>query len=80
MNTTSTTMITLQSLVLCFFIPVIGFLLGAQFVPPVISTASIVANPSREFFFYQYIDWKVIRYLMLGSLLGAILGAWTFFK
>ena len=51
-------------------IPVIGFLLGAQFVPPIISIASIIANPSRVFFFYQYIDWKVIRYLMPGSLLG----------
>ena len=59
-------------------IPVIGFLLGAQFVPPIISIASIIANPSRIFFFYQYIDWKVIRYLMPGSLLGATLGAWSF--
>ena len=59
-------------------IPVIGFLLGAQLVPPIISIASIIANPSRVFFFYQYIDWKVIRYLMPGSLLGAILGAWSF--
>jgi uncharacterized membrane protein YfcA len=59
-------------------IPVIGFLLGAQLVPPVISIASIIANPSRVFFFYQYIDWKVIRYLMPGSLLGAALGAWSF--
>ncbi|MCH8976513.1 MAG: sulfite exporter TauE/SafE family protein [Proteobacteria bacterium] len=47
-------------------------------MPPIISIASILANPSREFFFYQYIDWKVIRYLMPGSLLGAILGAWSF--
>jgi len=37
-------------------IPVIGFLLGAQLVPPVISIAAIIANPSRVFFFYQYID------------------------
>ena len=59
-------------------IPVIGFLLGAQLVPPIISIASVVANPSRVFFFYQYIDWKVIRYLMPGSLLGAIFGAWSF--
>jgi len=59
-------------------IPVIGFLLGAQLVPPVISIASIIANPSRVFFFYPFIDWKVIRYLMPGSLLGAALGAWSF--
>ena len=56
-------------------IPVIGFLLGVQLVPPVISIASIIANPSRAFFFYQFIDWKVIFYLMPGSLLGASLGA-----
>jgi uncharacterized protein len=59
-------------------IPIIGFLLGAQLVPPVISIASIIANPSRVFFFYHFIDWKVILYLMPGSLLGATLGAWSF--
>ena len=35
-------------------ITVIGFLPGAQLVPPIISTASVIANPSRVFFFYQY--------------------------
>ena len=59
-------------------IPVIGFLLGAQVVPPIISIASTIANPTRVFFFYPYIDWKVIRYLMPGSLSGAALGAWSF--
>lgn len=59
-------------------IPIIGFLLGAQMVPPIISIASIIANPSRVFFFYPYIDWKVICYLTPGSLLGAITGAWLF--
>ncbi len=59
-------------------VPVIGFLLGAQLVPPVISVASLCANPSRVFFFYQYIDWKVIQRLTSGSILGAILGAWLF--
>lgn len=59
-------------------IPVIGFLLGAQLVPPIISIAAIIANPSRVFFFHRYIDWKVIRYLLPGSLLGAVLGAWSF--
>ena len=59
-------------------LPVIGFFLGAQVVPPIISIASVFANPSRVFFFYQYIDWKVIRHLTSGSILGAILGAWLF--
>ena len=59
-------------------IPVIGFLLGAQLVPPVISIASIIANPSRVFFFYPYIHWKIISYLIPGSLFGAALGAWSF--
>ncbi len=59
-------------------IPVIGFLLGAQMVPPIISIAAIIANPSRVLFFHQYIDWKVIRFLLPGSLLGAVLGAWSF--
>ncbi len=59
-------------------IPVIGLLLGTQLVPPIISIASIIASPSRVFFFHQFIDWKVTRYLMPGSLLGAAIGAWSF--
>ena len=59
-------------------IPVIGFLLGAQYVAPIISLASICSNPARAWLFRDHIDWKVIAILMPGSLIGAFLGAWSF--
>jgi len=58
-------------------IPVITFLFGAHLVAPVISIAALVANPSRVFFFRRHIDWKVIRHLLPGSIIGAIIGAWS---
>jgi len=59
-------------------IPIVGFLLGPQLVAPVISVASIIANPSRIVFFFPYIHWPVVRYLLPGSILGAVMGAWSF--
>lgn len=59
-------------------IPVIGFLLGAQFVAPVISIASLCTNPPRAWLFRHDINWKVLRWLLPGSLVGAFMGAWSF--
>ncbi len=58
-------------------IPVITFLLGAELVAPVISLAALIANPSRALFFRKNIDWQVIRFLLPGSIFGAIIGAWS---
>ena len=57
-------------------IPIITFLLGAQMVAPVISVAALIANPSRAFLFRHHVDWQVLRYLLTGSVIGAIIGAW----
>ena len=57
-------------------IPIITFLLGAQMVAPVISVAALLANPSRAYLFRKHIDWQVIRYLLPGSIIGAVIGAW----
>ncbi len=59
-------------------IPIIGFLLGAQYVAPIISLAAICSNPARAWLFREHVDWKVIAYLMPGSLVGAFFGAWSF--
>jgi len=59
-------------------IPVIGFLLGAQYVAPIISFSSLFSNPTRAWLFREHIDWKVITFLMPGSQIGAFLGAWSF--
>lgn len=57
-------------------IPIISFLLGAQIVAPTLSVAALIANPSRAFIFRHHVDWQVIRYLLTGSVIGAIIGAW----
>lgn len=58
-------------------IPVVSFLLGAQLVAPVISLAALIANPSRMLMFRHEIDWQVLSYMVPGSILGAVLGAWS---
>ncbi len=59
-------------------IPVIGILLGAQYVAPIISLAAICSNPARAWMFREHVDWNVIKFLLPGSLIGAFLGAWSF--
>ncbi len=61
-----------------FLVPVIGLLLGAQFVAPVISIASLIANPTRVLFFRPDIHWDLIKYLIPGTVTGALVGAWLF--
>ncbi len=58
-------------------IPVVSFLLGAQLVAPVVSLAALIANPSRMFIFRGDIDWRVLSFMLPGTILGAILGAWS---
>ncbi|MBL1142326.1 MAG: sulfite exporter TauE/SafE family protein [Proteobacteria bacterium] len=57
-------------------IPLITFLLSAQVVAPVISVAALIANPSRAYLFRHHVDWKVIHYMLPGSIIGAVIGAW----
>ncbi|GJM04746.1 MAG: membrane protein [marine bacterium B5-7] len=58
-------------------IPVISFLIGAQMVAPIISIAALIANPSRAVIFRKNIDWQVIRFLLPGSIIGAVIGSWS---
>lgn len=59
-------------------IPIISFLIAPQAVAPVISIGAVLANPARAWMFRHHIDWTVSRWLIPGSLVGAIIGAWTF--
>lgn len=59
-------------------IPILGLSMSAQSVAPVITVASLMANPSRTFVFWQYIHWPVIARLLPGSVLGALIGAYAF--
>jgi uncharacterized protein len=58
-------------------IPIITFLIGAQMVAPIISVAALLANPSRAVIFRKNIDWQVITYMLPGSIIGAVIGAWS---
>ncbi len=59
-------------------IPLLGLTMSAQSVAPVITVASLMANPSRTFVFWKFIHWPVIARLLPGSILGAVLGAYAF--
>lgn len=59
-------------------IPVLSLMLGPQVVAPAISLGAFLANPSRAWLFRTHINWQVSRWLIPGSLVGAVLGAWAF--
>jgi len=59
-------------------IPILGLTLHSQSVAPVITVASLMANPSRTFVFWQHIYWPAVRWLLPGSLIGAVAGAVAF--
>ena len=59
-------------------IPILGLTLHSQSVAPVITVASLMANPSRTFVFWNHIYWPAVRWLLPGSLIGAVAGAVAF--
>ena len=61
-------------------IPFVAFFLGVQMVAPVVSVAALIANPTRVYTFRKNINWQIICYLLPGSIIGAIIGAWSFSK
>jgi uncharacterized membrane protein YfcA len=61
-------------------IPMVNFLLGAQVVPPVVTTGMLLGNLHRVFLFWQDIDWQLTWWYLPGAVLGAILGAFIFTK
>ena len=44
-------------------------------IVPIHSTLLIGSTATRVFFFWQYIDWKLVRPFLAGSLAGALIGA-----
>ncbi|MCO1334726.1 sulfite exporter TauE/SafE family protein [Microbulbifer sp. OS29] len=59
-------------------LPVISFIVGPHLVAPTVTIAKCLASPYRALVFWSYIDWKVIRWLTPGSLIGAAAGAYTY--
>ena len=56
-------------------IPLLGVMLGAELVAPVLSVATVIANPARAMMFRRFIRMDVIKWLLPGSLFGAIGGS-----
>lgn len=56
----------------------VAFLLGGQAVAPVVTLASLIAGPARMAFWWQHIDWRLVRWYVPGATAGAMLGGWAF--
>ncbi len=59
-------------------IPMVNLLMGAEFVPPVITVGMFMGNAHRVFLFWQYINWELTLWYLPGAIAGAVLGAYTF--
>lgn len=59
-------------------IPIIGFCLGSAAIPPVLTIGMLLGHPQRIFLYWQYIDWRVMRWYLPGAIIGASLGAFVF--
>lgn len=58
--------------------PLIDSLLGAQAVPPVVTTGIMLSNSQRILLFRQSINWQVVQWYLPGAGAGAFLGAYVF--
>ena len=58
--------------------PVVGLMLAPSIIAPALSLGAFIANPSRAWIFRKWICWPVAVWLLSGSLVGAVLGAWLF--
>lgn len=59
-------------------LPLLIFTLGSQMAAPTIALAALLANPTRAFVFANFIDWKVLAFLLPGTIIGAVAGAYGF--
>lgn len=59
-------------------IPVLGFIVAAEMIAPSITVAALFANPTRALLFRHDANWQVIRFLVTGSITGALVGAYLF--
>jgi len=59
-------------------VPVISFLVGVSAVAPVVTLATMIAEPTRIYLFSKSIDWTIVRwYLPGGSFSTAWRPAWV---
>ena len=55
--------------------PIIGLLLGAVAIPPIITTGAILGNAERTITYWQKINWTVISWELPGAIIGGCFGA-----
>ncbi|MGK7929389.1 MAG: sulfite exporter TauE/SafE family protein [Spirulina sp.] len=61
-------------------IPVVSLLLGTAAVPATITIGALFGNVERATIYWDKIDWKVVRWELSGTLIGACWGAFTLTK
>jgi uncharacterized membrane protein YfcA len=59
-------------------VPLVGFIVGAQAVAPVVTLASLIGGGGRVLVFRRGIDWTVVAWGVPGAVVGALLGAALF--
>lgn len=57
--------------------PAVNFLFGTRAVPPSMTLGTVISSFSRIFIFRKYIDWKIIKWFLPTSIVGAIAGAYA---
>lgn len=61
-------------------IPLIGSLLGAAAVPPVLTIGMLLGHPQRVFLYWRHINWRIFWWYLPGAIVGASLGGFAFSK
>lgn len=56
-------------------IPLIGVLLSASAVPPVITTGMLFGNAQRVILYWRNIEWRLVVWCLPGASIGAVIGA-----
>jgi uncharacterized protein len=60
------------------FMPLIAFSIGIKSVAPIMTLGIGISSSSRVFYFWEYIDWKLFRWLFPSTILGSVLGSISF--
>jgi uncharacterized membrane protein YfcA len=61
-------------------IPLIGSLLGAAAVPPVLTIGMLLGHPQRIILYWQFINWQIFWWYLPGAIVGACLGSFVYSK
>ena len=54
------------------------YVIRVKTIAPVVTTASLMASPTRVVVYWNRIHWPVVRWYLPGAVCGAVLGSWMF--